>query len=144
MSELEERFHRVMGGMIGNESLVSSLDDDAARELFSWGESAARRIVDETDGMDDDTAEQHMAPRLRAIRSMMRSLSRWIGEAESLDTSSREALWNRVGEQAGILFDDAIIIPSMQDVLLQLPANANALQVVAWFKELIEEKKNKG
>lgn len=144
MSELEKRFHRVMGSMVGNESLAASLDDDAASELFSWGRSAAKRIVDETDGMDDDTAEEQMTPRLRALRLMMRAVGRWVGESGSLDDKSRLALWNRVGDQAQVLFGESFVLPSMDDVLAQLPKDANASQVIAWLKNFIEEKGNKG
>lgn len=142
MSELEKRFHRVMGSMIGNESLAASLDDDAAGELLSWGKTAAKRIVDETDGMDDDAAEERMAPRLRALRVMMRAVGRWVGEAGSLDTESRLALWNRVGEQARVLFGDSFVLPSMDETLAQLPADANAGQVIVWLIAFIEEKRN--
>jgi len=144
MSELEKRFHRVLGSMIGNESLVASLDDDAAGELLSWGNTAAKRIVDETDGMDDEFAEEQMAPRLRALRLMMRAVGRWVGEANSLDEESRLALWKRVEDQARVLFGESFILPSMDETLAQLPADANSVQVIAWLKTLIEEKGIKG
>jgi len=144
MSELEERFHRVMGSMVGNESLAASLDDDAAGELLSWGKSAAKRIVDETDGMTDVVAEEQMAPRLRALRLMMRAVGRWVGEAGNLDEESRLALWNRVGDQARVLFGDSFVLPSMDEALAQLPSNANASQVIVWLKNFIEEKGIKG
>jgi len=140
MSELDERFRRVMGSMLGNESLAASLDEDAAGELFSWGKMAAKRIVDQTDGLDDETAEEHMVPRLRALRLMMRAVGRWVGEAQSLDAESRLALWNRVGEQARVLFDESFTLPSMEEALSQLPTNANAQQVIAWLKTFIDER----
>lgn len=144
MSELERRLHRVMGSMIGNESLAASLDNDGAGELLLWEETAAKRIVYETDGMDDETAEERMSPRLRALRLMMRAVGRWVGEAGSLDDESRMALWNRVGEQARILFGDAFILPPMNEIVAQLPTDASAGQVVAWLKVFIEEKRTKG
>ncbi len=144
MSELEKRFHRVMGSMIGNESLAASLDEDAAGELLSWGKIATRRIVDETDGMDDEAAEERMAPRLRALRLMMRAVGRWVGEAKSLDEESRLALWKRVEDQARVLFGESFVLPSMDEVLSQLPADANAVHVVAWVKNLFEDKGIKG
>jgi len=144
MSELEDRLHRVMGSMVGNESLVASLDEDAAGELLSWGKSAAKRIVDETDGMSDDIADEQMAPRLRALRLMMRALGRWVGEVQSLDEESRLTLWKRVGDQAKTLFGDSIDFPSMDDVLANLPSDANAAQVVAWLMTFIEDKGIKG
>lgn len=140
MSDLEKRFHRVMGSMIGNESLAASLDEDAASELFSWGEVAAKKIVDQTDGMDDEAAEEQMAPRLRALRLMMRAVGRWVGEAQTLDAESRLALWNRVGDQARVLFGESFALPSMADALAQLPAGASAQQVIAWLKNFIDER----
>ena len=144
MSELEKRFHRVMGSMIGNESLAASLDEDAAGELLSWGKVAAKRIVDETDGMNDEAAEERMAPRLRALRLMMRAVGRWVGETKSLDEESRLALWKWVENQARELFGESFILPSMDEVLSQLPADANAVHMVAWVKNLIEDNGIKG
>ncbi|MCK6539207.1 MAG: hypothetical protein L6Q26_04040 [Anaerolineales bacterium] len=143
MDELEKRFHQAMGSMIGNESLAASLDDDAAGELFSWGESAARRIVNETERMDNDSAEGHIAPRLRALRLMLRSVARWAGEAD-LEVETRRALWHRVGEQARVLFGESFSLPSMDEALAHLPSQANARQIVAWLKNLVEEKRIKG
>ena len=144
MSDLEDRLHRVMGSMVGNESLAASLDDDAASELISWGQSAAKRIVDETEGMDDDLAEEQMAPRLRALRLLMRAVSRWVGEAQSLDEESRLALWERAGNQAKILFGDSFDLPSMDEVITKMPSDADAAQVIAWLKTFIEEKGIRG
>jgi len=140
MSELEKRFHRVMGSMTGNESLVASLDNDAAGELLMWGEIAVRRIVSTTDGMDDDAADELMAPQLRALRLMIRAIGRWVGEAQVLDEESKLALWKRVEDQARVLFGDVFVLPPMNDVLAQLPADVGAVQVVTWLKNLIEEK----
>jgi len=144
MSDLEKRFHRAMGSIIGNESLAASLDNDAADELLSWGKNGVKRIVDETNGMDDEVAEEQMTPRLRALRLLMRSVGRWVGEAGSLDEESRLALWNRAGEQARVLFGDSFVLPSMDEVLSQLPADANASQVIVLLKNIIEEKGVKG
>jgi len=144
MSELEKRLNQVLGGMNSNESLAASLDEDAASELSSWGQAATKGIVDETDGMDDDLAEEHMAPRLRALRLLLRAVGRWTGEAEILDAESRLALWNRVGEQARVLFGESFVLPEMDEVLGQLPSDANAQQVVLWLKTLFEDRKPKG
>jgi hypothetical protein len=138
MTDLQKRFQRVLGSMIGNESLFESLDENAAGELFSWGENTAKRIVDETDGMDDDAAELLLAPRLRALRMTLRAISRWVGEANTLDAESRSALWARVGEQARIVFGESFVLPSMEDVLEQLPPDADAGQVIGWLKERLK------
>ena len=140
MSDIEQRLHSVVGGMAGNESLAASLDEDAAGELLSWGSAIAKRIVDETDGMDDDTAEEHMSPRLRALRLMMRMIGRWAGEAESLDAESRLALWNRASEQIPVLFGETITFPPMDEALAHIPADASARQMIAWLRTFIDEK----
>jgi hypothetical protein len=144
MNDLEKRFHQVMGSMIGNESLFESLDDIAAGELFSWGEATAKRIVDETDGMDDDAAEEFLAPRLRALRMLLRAVSRWAGEADILDSESRSALWARVGEQARVVFGGSFVLPSLDEVIERLPSDADAGQVVAWMITLFDERKPEG
>ena len=144
MNDLEERFKRALGTIAGNESLAESLEESAANELLSWGQSTIKTIVDETDGLNDDAAEEHMAPRLRALRLLMRAMGRWTGEANTLDAGSRLTLWNRVGEQAQIIFGESFVLPSMDEVLAQLPTDANAQQVVMWLKTLFDERKPKG
>lgn len=144
MNTLEERLKRVLGTMAGNETLAESLEESAANELLSWGQSTVKTIVDETEGLNDDAADEHMAPRLRALRLLTRAVGRWIGEANTLDTESRLALWNRVGEQARIIFGESFVLPSMEEVLVQLPTDANAQQVVIWLKTLFDERKPKG
>ena len=144
MSELKKRFDQVIGGMIGNESLAASLDESAAGELFSWGQATVKSIVDETDGMDDNTAEDHMAPRLRALRLIMRAVGRWTGEANTLDAEARLALWERVREQARVLFGESFVLPAMDEVLAQLSPDASAQEVVMWLKTLFDDRKPKG
>jgi hypothetical protein len=144
MSELEKRFHRVMGSMSGNESLATSLDEDAAGELFLWGEAAAKKIVDETDGLDDEAAEVYMAPRLRALRLIMRAVGRWAGEAKSLDGESQLALWNRIDDQARILFGESFALPPMDEAFAELPVDADQRQTIVWLKTYIEDKGSRG
>ena len=140
MSDPEKRLNRVISGMSGNESMAASLEDDAAGELLAWGHSIAKHIVEETSGMDDETAEEKMAPRLRALRLMLRSIARWAGEAETLDDEARRSLWDRAGEQARILFGESFVFPSMEEVIEQQPDGADALQTITWLKTYIEEK----
>lgn len=143
MSNLDERYQRVMVNMAGNEALAESLDEDAASELFSWEERAVKSIVDQTDGLDDENAEEHMAPRLRALRLMMRAVSRWAGERNELDAESSLFFWNRIGEQAKAAFGESVVLPSMDEILEYLPANANSQQAIAWLKTFIDERGSK-
>ena len=144
MSDMQRRLNRVMSAMSGNESIAASLQDDAAGELLAWGHSMAKHIVEETTGIDDETAEDKMAPRLRAVRLMLRSMGRWVGDAATLDDEARRALWDRASEQARILFGETFEFPSMQEVVEQLPEGADALQTITWLKSYIEEKNSLG
>jgi hypothetical protein len=114
------------------------------KRIVLWGQATAKTIVDETDGLDDSAAEEQMAPRLRALRLMMRAIGRWTGEANNLDARSRSMLWARVAEQARVVFGDTFVLPAMDEVLAQVPSGASAEQVVMWLKTLFEERKPKG
>jgi hypothetical protein len=144
MGDMERRLNRVISAMSGNEAIAASLEDDAAGELLSWGHSMATHIVEETTGMDDETAEEKMAPRLRAVRLMLRSIGRWVGEAGTLDDEARRALWDRAGEQSRILFCETFEFPSMDEAVGQLPEGADALQTITWLRTYIEEKNSLG
>jgi hypothetical protein len=144
MTDLEKRFHQAMGSMIGNESLAASLDEDAAGDLFSWGEATAKWLVEGTDGMDDAAAEAYLAPRLLALRLMMRVIGRLAGELESLDAEARLALWDRLGSQARELFGESYIFPPMNEIIAELPPNAAAREIVMRLTTLFNEPKRKG
>lgn len=144
MTDLEKRFHQAMGSMIGNESLAASLDEDAAGDLLSWGEAMARWIVDETYGMDAAAAEIQLASRLLALRVMMRAIGRWAGELESLDAEDQLALWDRLGEQARVLFGESYVLPPMGELLAQMTPGTAAQEIVMRLTTLFDEWKRKG
>ena len=144
MTDLEKRLHQAMGSMIGNESLAASLDEDAAGDLFSWGEATAKWLVEGTDGMDDAAAEEYLAPRLLILRLMMRAIGRLAGELESLDAEARLALWDRLGSQARELFGESYILAPMDEIIAELPPNAAAQEIVMWLTTLFDEPKRKG
>ncbi|HSQ39487.1 MAG TPA: hypothetical protein VLM78_04955 [Anaerolineales bacterium] len=143
MTDLEKRLHQAMGSMIGNESLAASLDEDAAGDLFSWGEATAKWLVEGTDGMDDAAAEEYLVPRLLALRLMMRAIGRLAGELGSLDAEARVALWDRLGSQARELFWESYILPPMDEIIAELP-NAAAREIVMRLTTLFNEPKRKG
>lgn len=144
MSDLEKRFQRLMGGMVGNESLAEALDEDAAGELFAWGETIVKGIVAETDGLDEIAVDERIAPRLRALRLMMRALARWVGEADILDEEARVALWMRAGEQGRVLFGEPFAMPSMEDAIDQVQVGGDPRQAVARLIAIVDAGKPKG
>jgi hypothetical protein len=144
MSDLEKRFQRVMGGMVGNEALTESLDENAAGELFAWGEAIVKDVVAETDGWDDFAADEHIAPRLRALRLMMRALARWAGEVDSLEEEARLALWTRAEEQGRVLFGESFALPAMQGTTAQIQPGADPQQEIARLIAIVNAGKPKG
>lgn len=144
MTDLEKRLHQAMGSMIGNESLAASLDEDAAGDLFSWGEATAKWLVEGTDGMDDAAAGEYLASRLLALRLMMRAIGRLAGELEGLDAEARLVLWDRLGSQARELFGESYILPPMDEIIAQLPPNPAAQEIVMRLTTLFDEPKRKG
>jgi len=125
--------------MTGNESLAASLDSDAASELLSLGESVAKRIVNETEEMDDTAADEHIQPRLRALRIMLRAVGRWVGETNALSTEDQLALWKRAADQASIIFGKNFVMPNMGDAVAQISSEFTNQQVIQWLKKQIEQ-----
>jgi hypothetical protein len=140
MADLETRYNRVMVNMAGNESLAGLMDEEASKEMLQWVHEIVHGIVDETAGVEDETAaDEMMAPRLKALRLMTRAIGRWVGETKSLDEGSRLVLWNRAGEQGKILFGDSFSLPGMNDIVAQLPSDAGQLEMVTMLKNSITE-----
>ncbi|NWG33612.1 MAG: hypothetical protein HXY42_04155 [Chloroflexi bacterium] len=144
MSELDKRFHRIMGGLIGNETFGASLEEEAANQLLAWGESETKKIVQQTIGMDEETAEAYLAPRLRALRLMLRAFGRWVGETNILDDDARLTLWNLAEEQAKVLFGESFSLPRMEEATAQLQSGERADKTIAWLKRFIEENRFRG
>jgi hypothetical protein len=108
----------VAESILGNERLTEDLDDSAAKELLDWGLSIARQIVQGTADLDDDEqAEQAMLPRLRATRRLMRAVSRWIASQSKGDTQGQQEAFERILEQASIIYGRSIRVPNLDQTV---------------------------
>lgn len=76
--KLEERIKLAVQSLLENESLTADLDDEAAQTLLDWGISCVRRIALDTADLNGEEAEALMAPRLRAVRRLMRCINTWL------------------------------------------------------------------
>lgn len=141
-SAVEKRIRRVQENLVGNEALGESLDESAASELLSMGLRGAAGIASSTEGMDDDVAELSMAERLKALRKLMRHLSRLLGEARDLDADGRNWLWESVQKQARLLYGDGLNFPSLDDVMGRLSRGEAPGQIIASLREMFENQKN--
>ena len=141
MIDIEKRLRRTFSSMAANESLADGLAEDAAANLLKWGETIAEQFVLKTSMMEDDMAEEYLAPYASALRKMMRALGHWVVET---DQEVRSEWWNRIEQNGKTLYGDRFILPQMENVLSQLPAGADANAVMVFMQRLIENQKAKG
>jgi len=127
--------------MAANESLADALDEDSAATMLKWGEVIAKQFVLKTSEMEDDVAEDFLAPYSSALRKMMRAIGHWAVET---DQEARLEWWNRIEQNGKTLYSDNFVIPRMETVMAQLPSDATTQAVVEFIQKLIERQKSKG
>jgi hypothetical protein len=125
---LERRIRQAVESLLGNESLTADLNDAAATELLDWGTARAIEIVNSTAGMDEAQAEEAMYPQMRALRSLMRALSKLVGEGDQLGVGRSTQLIDEIFEQGGILYGEPLS-PTHQDLHQALGASGSQEQV---------------
>mgnify|MGYP006360630633 FL=1 len=140
MIDIEKRLRRTFSSMAANESLADGLTEDAASNMLKWGETIAKQLVLKTSTMEDDVAEEFLAPYSSALRKMMRALGHWVVEK---DQTVRLEWWNRIEQNGKTLYGDRFVLPQMKLVLSQLPSGADD-QVITFIQKLIENQKAKG
>jgi len=107
----EERIRQVVESILENESLTANLDDDAARVLLAWGTARARSIAQSTAGLDDETAEGAIYPRMRALRRMLRAINRWIPNRLNMSMDDNRAVLAGILEQASKVYGADFVPP---------------------------------
>jgi hypothetical protein len=142
MTDIEKRLRQIFSSMAGNESLADGLlDEDAVADMLKWGEAIAEHFVRKTNGMEDDMAEEFLAPYLRALRLLLRSIGKWISEKNE---AARQELWTRIEQNAKILYGEQLALPSLAEVTAQIPVDANAQRMVAFLRNLMDSQGLKG
>lgn len=141
MIDIEKRLRRTFSSMAANESLADGLAEEAAANLLKWGETIAEQFVLKTSTMEDDIAEEYLAPYASALRKMMRALGHWVVET---DQEVRSEWWNRIEQNGKTLYGDRFVLPQMESVLSQLPSETDANTVLLFVQRLIEIQKAKG
>jgi hypothetical protein len=141
MIDIEKRLRRTFSSMAANESLADGLAEDAAASMLQWGETIAKQFVLKTSAMEDDMAEEFLAPYSSALRKMMRAIGHWVVET---DQDAREEWWNRIEQNGKTLYGDGFVIPKMEMVLSQLPPDADTQTVTAFIQRVIENQKARG
>jgi len=139
MIDIEKRLRRTFSSMAANESLADGLTEDAAASMLKWSETIAKQFVLKTSAMEDDVADEFLAPYSSALRKMMRAVGHWVVET---DQEVRLEWWNRIEQNGKTLYGDYFVLPQMETVLPQLPSEAQA--AVTFIQRLIESQKAKG
>lgn len=115
MAAVEERIHRAIDEIAGNEALLEMLETEAAVEMLEWGNAMVVSLVSKTEDMDDLTAEEVLEPQLKAVRQVMRSAGNWAA-GKYIDPESRIQLRDKLlGNFRTILGDDARL-PSTEEM----------------------------
>jgi len=142
VDELAQRATRAAESILENESLTADLDDVAANVLIEWGVACAKMIVQSTASLDSAQAEEAMAPRLRAIRQLMRAVNNWTANQRGMDAEANAASLARIIEQAAIMYGENFTPPAQdqRDAFLkqQLESSGTPQQWIANLRGLLE------
>jgi len=133
--DIESRVSKVAESILGNESLTSNLDDDAAEIFLNWALAKGEIVARSTTGMDEIMAEAAMYPRLKALRRVARYIGRWVtGGGEPVE------LIEKITEQARILYDDAFVEPDPveKERICHYPMGIEQILIVSEIKNLFE------
>jgi len=141
MIDLARRLRRTFSSMAANEALADVLDEESAAAMLKWGEVIAEQFVLKTSAMEDEVAEEFLAPYSIALRRMMRAIGNC---AVATDPADRSEWWNRIEQNGKSLYGDRFMLPQMQTVLAQLPPNTATQTAIIFIQKLIENQKAKG
>jgi hypothetical protein len=104
MMDITQRTSRAVESLIENEALTAHLDDQTAKLLLQWGIDCAKNIVQDTEGMTDDEAEEAMYGRMRALRRMLRRIDRWVPQRRSAGVDTNAAFLSQVTRMAATVY----------------------------------------
>lgn len=79
-----ERGRLLAESILENEALTGDLDDIAAKPLLHWATACAQRIGDSAVALDEAAFEIETYPRMRALRKMMKTITRWLADPKAL------------------------------------------------------------
>ena len=140
--DLSRRVQQVAESLLENEALTIDLETGAAQALLDWGLDCVKRIVSDTAGLDEAAAEEVMAPRIRAMRRLMRQVNRWVGGQREAGAEPAPLPLSQMLEQAGIIYGEAFTLPDAGQLHLFLAQNAPLLndpqQLIIALRHYIE------
>ena len=127
MVDVEARIQRAISEITGNEALLGMLDEDAASEMLAWGVRMSKSIVSDTHDMDDLAADLALLPRLKAVRSSMRSIGNWA-VGKYVEPEDRIQLRDKLLKQFKMILGGNEQLPSIEavdELINQVDDNSN-------------------
>jgi hypothetical protein len=95
--------------------------------MLDWGMKMSTYVVRQTDGLDDMMAEEALMPRLKAVRSSMRSIGNWAA-GEYVETEDRLSLRDKLLENFRTILGENAELPTVEvldNLLNQVDDNSN-------------------
>jgi hypothetical protein len=142
MEEFEQRINRAIESVLENESLTADLDDDAAKTLLDWGIACVNQIAQSITGLDTIEAEKIMSSQLRAIRRLMRSVNKWIGNWQETDAKGHTRRLGKILEQSAIIYGESFSQPNDErcDAFLKhLESMDDSAQMIADLRQFLTD-----
>jgi len=132
-----DRFQHEAESILEDESLTAGLDDRAARLLNQWGLDCLHSILDTGSLQPTLQTEEQTKPRLQAVRSLMRLVTRWVLDHAHMTPGSRHELSSALREQAALIYgaEERQSHPLAQDLPLP-PTAQSAIRQQALVSEL--------
>jgi hypothetical protein len=97
MATTEERIRMAESQFLGDESLRGDLDDAQATHLLDWVLPVARRIAEQSWGVNDDPAEAVFLSQLDELRRVARRVGKLVGNlSPSADASKTVELLEKI------------------------------------------------
>lgn len=139
--DIQNRIQRAAESILGNEAISAGLDDPAARQLLHWGVNLAHYLVATTSEMDDQQAEQALAPALRNLRKLLRLSNHWASKPES-DLAVQTELLDQICERVQQVYGESYQLPGHEtrQVFLLRTQKTDPANRVAALQYFIEQK----
>jgi hypothetical protein len=140
---LTQRINWAAESLLDNETLTPELEDAAAGASLTWATDLCRRVALATAGLDDEAAEAFMAPKLAAIRELIRLVSRWAASYCEMDAGGRESFLSQVIELAGKIYPDyQPPLLEQQQAFLRQPFPSELRDWIVNLRRLVEGDRN--
>ncbi|MEW6406151.1 MAG: hypothetical protein AB1649_30570, partial [Chloroflexota bacterium] len=137
MNGIKERIDKAAESILENEDLTADLDDAAAQALLDWGIACAKRIAQNTLGLDDMEAEEAMYQPMRATRRLMRAVNNWASRHEILGDRGRAEELEKIIEQAGAIYGGEYAPPASDQQSAFLAQSSESIaDIPQWIAQL--------